>query len=95
MKQRKMKLNSSRSEDYDSKYDDEKKKRDAKQGSDFNKLILIPIALVAALGLSYSYNQWLQSQVNKPFDGPKIVQSSSYLDASNLERYWGTYRFLM
>lgn len=72
--------------------EEKKTNQKAVQSTEFNKLILIPIALSMAIGLSIYYNNWLSSKVNVPLNEPKIVNESDYKSAENLDRYWGTYR---
>jgi hypothetical protein len=60
--------------------------------SDQFKLIGIPIALFSALVITWYYNIYLSSLVNKPLNEPKIIDESSYNSPTNSDRYWGTYR---
>lgn len=62
------------------------------QSSEFNKIILIPIVLSMAIGISIYYNNWLSGKVNIPLNEPKIVNESDYKSVENLDRFWGTYR---
>lgn len=62
--------------------------------SDRNKLILIPITLVLAVSISWFYNVYLSGLVNTPLNAAKVINESSYKSPENLDRFWGTYRFI-
>lgn len=63
-----------------------------KGGENTTKLILIPVILVVAVIISWLYNNYLASLVNKPLNEAKIIDPESYKSQENLDRYWGTYR---
>ena len=71
-----------------------KHKRDASvpNSSERKKLILIPITIAIGVCVSWLYNSWLISQVNKPLSEPAIIEASYYKSPENLDRFWGTYR---
>ena len=66
-----------------------------KEASGFEKLklYLIPGMLVTGILASWYYNMWLSGFVNTPLNEPRIINTSEYRSAQNLDRYWGTYRF--
>jgi hypothetical protein len=67
---------------------------DESSSSDKFKLILIPTALLTMLFASWYYSIWLASLVNTPLNEPKIIDEKSYKSSDNLDRFWGSYRFL-
>ena len=62
--------------------------------SDKTKIYFVLLTLISALVISWYYNQYLSSLVNKPLDEPKIIHESFYTEPENLDRYWGTYRLI-
>ena len=42
--------------------------------------------------MEQEYHKSQENQVNTPLDAPKLVDESSYLFKTNLDRYWGNYR---
>jgi hypothetical protein len=58
------------------------------------KLFLIPITILIGIAISVYYNIWMIGRVITPLNEPKIISSDSYTQSENLDRYWGSYRFL-
>jgi len=71
-----------------------KKNVNESSNSDRFKILLIPTALLAMLFSSWYYGIWLERLVNTPLNEPKIIDEKSYKSQNNLDRFWGSYRFL-
>jgi hypothetical protein len=72
----------------------EKTAKNAAQSNDRNKLLLIPLTIVAGVLASWVYNTYLAGLVNTPLKEPRVTNESLYKSSENLDRYWGTYRFV-
>jgi hypothetical protein len=71
-----------------------KNKTNESSNTDRFKLMLIPTALIAMLFASWYYSILLASLVNTPLNEPKVIDEKSYKSPNNLDRFWGSYRFL-
>ena len=62
---------------------------------EFLKLAIIPLIVLATTAISVYYRHTIVKNVNVPLDEPRVVNVADYKEPENLDRFWGTYRYLI